>query len=274
MNRNLCTFCFLVLALAALGGCSTQPSAKQSKKAAIPPQKIQGKAQVLEESGTGDASMNGGGRSSVYLWVGDLRYRLFLRTPVEVLHGEQYVAEGFYAQKIIDDIGDPDQGKNGYPLRSSCDRLVKMAWGDVAFDEADALTSTLITKVKRYPARPVFLVRRLRLATADEIAASAEPKKAAAGEKDVPEVEVAAEKENAFLINGPAVQTAPLWEPNANAVRCRVVIDQDGKISELATGAQLCESVAWSQVRYQPPVKAGHPVKVRTEVDVRFEPRK
>jgi hypothetical protein len=32
--------------------------------------------------------------------------------------------------------------------------------------------------------------------------------------------------------------------------------------------------VPWSQFRYQPPVQNGHPVKVSTEVEVRFDPRK
>ena len=99
-------------------------------------------------------------------------------------------------------------------------------------------------------------------------------KDAAAEEKDVPEVSVAADKQRAFLIEGSPVQTAPLWEPAGGTVSCKVTIDPQGKISELESGAQLCETVAWSKFRYQPPVQGGHPVKVRTEVEVRFEPRK
>jgi hypothetical protein len=53
-----------------------------------------------------------------------------------------------------------------------------------------------------------------------------------------------------------------------------VVIGPEGKISEMESGAQLCETVPWSKFRYQPPVQGGHPVKVKTEVEVRFEPRK
>jgi hypothetical protein len=53
-----------------------------------------------------------------------------------------------------------------------------------------------------------------------------------------------------------------------------VVIDPEGKISDLESTTQLCESVTWSQFRYQPPVQGGHPVKVKTEVEMRFEPRK
>jgi hypothetical protein len=45
----------------------------------------------------------------MYLWEGTHRYRLFLRTAVEVVHGSEYTAEGVYAQKAIDEIGDPDQ---------------------------------------------------------------------------------------------------------------------------------------------------------------------
>ena len=276
MNRNTRIFCFLVLTLAALGGCSSEPSAKESKKAVTAPDRIQGKAQVLVESGGAtDAALNAGG-PSVYLWEGARRYRLFLRTAVDITHGSEYVAEGVYAQKAIDEIGDPDQGKNGYPLASSCERVVKMAWSGLSFDVIDAQTSLLRATVKRYPARPVFLVTRIRPVTsAESSAASAEPKKdAAAEDTNIPEVSVAADKQRLLLIEGPTVQPAPLWEPAGGTVSCKVVIDPEGKISELETGAQLCETVPWSQFRYQPPVQGGHPVKVRTEVEVRFEPRK
>lgn len=276
MNRNARIFCFIALTLAALVGCSSQPSTKGSKKAETAPHRIQGKAQVLEEStGTTDAALNAGGMS-VYLWEGATRYRLFLRTATEVVHGNQYIAEGVYAQKAIDEIGDPDQGKNGYPLQSSCERVVKMAWIGQAFDTVEAQAAVLCARVKRYPARPVFLVTRIRPATTTESStASAEPKKDAAVEdKNIREVSVAGDKQRALLLEGSPVQAAPLWEPAGGTVRCKVVIGPDGKISELESTAQLCETVQWSQFRYQPPVQGGHPVKVRTEVEMRFEPRK
>ena len=212
----------------------------------------------------------------MYLVDGLHRYRLFFKTAVQVVHGKEYIAEGVYAQKAIDEIGDPDQGKNGYPLQSSCDRVVKMAWSGLAFDVADGYASALRAKLKRYPARPVFLVTRLQPVTSKENGAdSAEPKKDDEGkEKDIPEVTVPADKQRAFLIESPAVQTAPLWEPAGGTVRCKVVINPEGRVSELETGMQLCETVPWSQFRYQPPVQRGHPVKVKTEVEVRFEPRK
>ena len=272
MNRNASNFCFLVLTLAVLGGCSSEPPSKESKKAL---DKIQGKAQVLvESSGATDAALNAGG-PSVYLWEGTRRYRLFLRTAVDITHGSEYVAEGVYAQKAIDEIGDPDQGKNGYPLQASCEHVVRRAWGALSFDLIDAQTSLLRAWVKRYPARPVFLVTRIRPATsADSSTASAEPKKDAAVEDEkIPEVSVDGDKQRAFLIEGPTVQPAPLWEPAGGSVRCKVVIGSEGKISSLETGTQLCEAVTWSQFRFQHPVKGGHPVKVRTEVEVRFEPR-
>jgi len=276
MNRNARIFCFFVLTLAALGGCSSEPPTKESKKAGTAPDRIQGKAQVLVESaGASDAALNAGG-PSVYLWEGAHRYRLFLRTPVEVVHGSEYTAEGVDAQKAIDGIGDPDQGKNGYPLQSSCERVVRMAWTNLPLDEIDANASVLRARVQRYPARSVFLVTRIRPVTsAESSSASAEPKKdAAVEEKNIPEISVAGDKQRAFLIEGPTVQPAPLWEPAGGTVRCKVIIDPEGKISDLETGAQLCETVPWSQFRYQPPVQGGHPVKVSTEVEVRFEPRK
>ncbi len=146
-----------------------------------------------------------------------------------------------------------------------------MAWSNLAFDVADGQASVLRQIVQRYPARPVFLVTRLL--PVESGAGSEEPKKEAA-EKAIPQVTVAAEKQRALLIDGPAVQPAPLWDPAGGTVRCKVVIDTDGKISELQTGMQLCEAVPWSQFRYQPPVQGGRPVKVLTEVEVRFEPRK
>jgi hypothetical protein len=151
-----------------------------------------------------------------------------------------------------------------------------MAWTGLAFDVTDAHVSVLRARVNRYPARPVFLVTRLTPVPSKEGGdASAEAKKVAeAEEKGIPEVSVAADKQRALLIEGPTVQPAPLWEPAGGTVRCKVVIDKEGRISELETGVQLCEAVPWSQFRYQPPVQGGHPVKVKTEVEVRFEPRK
>jgi hypothetical protein len=271
MDRNQSICCSIVLALAALSGCSSEPSPKQSKKVETAPDKIQGKALVQMASGNAsDAALNAGG-PSVFLVEGMRRYRLFLRTPAEVVDGKEYVAEGVYAQKAIDDIGDPDQGKNGYPLQASCERVVQMAWGNLSMDDPSA--SLVLATVKRYPARPLFLVTRIRPAESTE--SGAEPKKdAAVDDKNVPEVSVAADKQRALLIEGSTVQPAPLWRPEGGTVSCKVVIDSEGKISELATGVQLCESVPWSQFRYKPTLQSGHPVRVTTEVEVRFEPRK
>jgi len=275
MKGNARIFCFLALTIAALSGCSGGPPAKESKKAAVL-DKIQGKAQVMAGSnGAADAALNAGG-PSLYLWEGTQRYRLFLRTAVELIQGERYIAEGIYAQKAIEEIGDPDQGKNGYPLQSSCQKVVTKVWHNLAMDELEADATALRTMVQRYPARPVFLVSRIQLVTSKEgSGASGEAKSGAtAEEKNIPEVSVAEDKQKASLIEGPTVQTAPLWQPAGGTVHCKVLIDQEGKVSELETGMQLCESVPWSQFRYQPLVQKGHPVKVRTEVEVRFEPRK
>lgn len=273
MNRNACICCFLVLTLAGLGGCSSGPAAKESTKTGTAPDRIQGTAQIDLQTTETDVALNAGG-PSVYLWEGMRRYRLFFNTAVEVVPGKEYVAEGVYAQRVIDEIGDPDQGKNGYPLQSSCERVVRMAWPGLAFDVTDGYVSVLRLRVKRHPARPVFLVMRLTPAPPKESGAAESKKGAAAEEKDIPEVSVPADKQRAFLIEGPTVQTAPLWEPEGGTVSCKVIIDPEGKISDLETGMQLCESVPWSKFRYQPPVQGGHPVNVRTEVEVRFEPRK
>jgi hypothetical protein len=267
MTRNTYVLCLFVLTLAGLAGCSSEPPAKQ---AAVVPDKIQGKALVVvNESIASETALNAGG-PSVYLVEGLNRYRLFFNKAYEVQPEQEYIAEGFYAQKAIDAIGDPDQGKNGYPLESSCVRVVKMAWPGLPFDVTDSYSNSLRAKVKRFPARPVFLVTRIEPVT--NAADSAKQKKDnGAGGK---EVSVPADKQRALLVEGSTVLAAPLWEPAGGTASCKVVIDEEGRIAQLDSGAQLCETVPWSRFRYQPTVKGGHPVRVNTEVEVRFDPRK
>ena len=258
----------VLLGLAGLAGCSSEPP----KKAAAPPDKIQGKAQiVVTETSALDASMNAGG-PSVYLVDGLNRYRLFLNKPFDIAAGKDYAAEGVYAQKAIDAMGDPDQGKNGYPLESSCGSVVRTAWPGVALDLADSYANSLRDRVKRFPARPVFLVTKIEPVTGTADAAK-QTDDAGAADKSAPEA-VPLDKQRAQLIDGPTALTAPLWEPSGGTVRCKVVVDGDGKIAELNSGSQLCESVPWSQFHYKPTIKAGHPVRVDTEVEVSFSPRK
>jgi hypothetical protein len=267
MTRNTYVLCLFVLTLAGLAGCSSEPPAKQTS---IVPDKIQGKALVVvNESIASETALNAGG-PSVYLVEGLNRYRLFFNKAYEVQPEQEYIAEGFYAQKAIDAIGDPDQGKNGYPLESSCVRVVKMAWPGLPFDVTDSYSNSLRAKVKRFPARPVFLVTRIEPVT--NAADSAKQKKDnGAGGK---EVSVPADKQRALLVEGSTVLAAPLWEPAGGTASCKVVIDEEGRIAQLDSGAQLCETVPWSRFRYQPTVKGGHPVRVNTEVEVRFDPRK
>jgi len=266
MTRNAYVICFLVLA-AILAGCSSKPSAGAAGKNRPAPDRIQGKSQVvLTETTANDTALNADG-PSVYLIDGLRRYRLFFNKATPVEAGKEYIAEGVLAQKAIDAIGDPDQGKNGYPLQASCDKVIGTTWPGMAFDVTDADSTALCEKVKRFPARPVFLVMKLTEATA-------EAKKPAEAEKEPPEVTVPADKQRALLISGPASLPAPLWAPDGGAVNCKVEIGVDGKIAELNTGAQLCESVDWSQFSYKPTLKAGKPAEVQTEIAVRFDPRK
>jgi hypothetical protein len=264
MKRNTSLFCFLVLTLAGLIGCSSEPAAQ---KAGPAKDKIQGIAQIGTPASASDAALNAGGPSLYLLVDGVRRYRLFVKSPVPVVAGNEYIAEGVNAQKTIDEIGDPDQGKNGYPLLASCKKVVTTAWWGLAFDVTDAHTSALRSTIKRYPARPVFLVTKLT---------PVESKVAAAKKDDAgtPEVTVTAEKQRALLLEGPTVQPAPLWEPTGGTVLCDVIIDKEGKIAELKTGKQLCEATPWPQFRYKPTVQKGQPVRVKTEVEVRFEPHK
>jgi hypothetical protein len=272
MTRKTYIFCCLVLTLAGLAGCSSKPSDKASSHAAAR-DKVQGKAQILlDETSSTDTALNAGG-PSVYLLDGLNRYRLFFNKAFEVQPGQEYVAEGVYAQKAIDAIGDPDQGKNGYPVQSSCLRVVTMAWPGLAMDLTDSYSNSLRVKVNRFPARPVFLVTGIQPVTS--AADSAKQKKdTGARKKEASEVSVPADKQRALLVEGPTVLTAPLWEPAGRTIRCKVVIDEEGKIAELNSGAQLCETVPWSQFRYKPTVKGGHPARVNTEVEVRFDARK
>jgi hypothetical protein len=262
-------FCFLAVTLIGLTGCSSEPPVKQ---AAAPSDKIQGKALVvLSETTALDAALNAGG-PTVYLVDGLNRYRLFFNKPFQVEPNHEYTAEGVYAQKAIDAIGDPAQGKNGYPLESSCSRVVKTAWPGLAFDMTDSYASSLRAKVNRFPARAVFLVTRIQPAT--DADSAKQKKDAGDGEKEKPKVSVSADKQRALLKEGPTVLPAPLWDPAGGTAHCKVLVDEEGKIAELNSGGQLCETVPWSQFRYQPTAKGGHPVEVNTEVDIRFDPRK
>ncbi len=270
MKRNAYLSSFLLLALA---GCSSGPSDKDAKKAGVGTDKIQGKAEIVVAESTGTDSALSAGGPAVYLLEGPRRYRLFLKAPYQVEAGKEYMAEGIYAQKAIDEIGDPDRGKNGYPLQSSCDHVVRMAWPGLAFDVTDAHSGVLCAKVKRFPARAIFLVTKIQPVPAKE-GDAAKSKKDGAGDEEIEAVAVPADKERALLIEGPVVQSAPLWAPDAGTARCKVVIGKDGKILKLETGAQLCEMVPWHQFRFQPTVKGGKSVNVRTEVEVRFDARK
>ena len=167
----------------------------------------------------------------MYLVDGLHRYRLFFKTAFQVDPGKEYIAEGVNAQKAIDEIGDPDQGKNGYPLQSSCDRVVRTAWPELAFDVTDSHatpcapgeTLSRQARISGDAATARYLQgerRRLNLRKTPRL-------------RSIPEVSVAADKQRALLIEGPTVLTAPLWEPAGDTVRCKVVIDQEGKISEL-----------------------------------------
>jgi hypothetical protein len=270
MTRNAHVAFFLFLGLVGLAGCSNEPPAKT---AAVTLDKIHGKALVaLNETAAVDSAMSAGG-PSVYLVDGLDRYRLFLKQAVELNPGQEYTAEGVYAQKAIDAIGDPDQGKNGYPLDSSCSHVVKMAWPGLAFDVTDAYTKSLSAKVRRFPARAVFLVTRIEPVTNSNDAAK-QKKETAAEEKNTTNVAVPAEKQRDLLLAGPTVLPAPLWEPAGGTARCKVVIDEEGTIAQLDSGSQLCETVPWSKFRYKPTVKGGHPISVNTEVEVRFDARK
>jgi hypothetical protein len=271
MKRYVTVASLMILALAVLVGCSSKPAGDAAKKVSIPLQTIQGKIQVLEDQGgSTDSAMNLGG-PSLLLWQGARRYRLFVREAVKVEHGKHYVVEGVDAQKAIEEIGDPDQGKNGYPLQSSCAKVIKAAWPNLAFDAADSQTSVLMARIKRYPARPILLVTKLRPVD-DEAAAAKEDE--SAGEKGAAPVTVPAEKQKALLAEGSTTIPAPLWQPEGGVANCKVAISADGKISALQTGQQLCEAVDWTKFKFQPMLQGGKPVRVESEVAVTFEPRK
>jgi len=273
MNLNKRLLSLLVLAIAALSGCSSTPPAGDAKKTQIPLQKVQGKVRVVLDPG--DQPLNAGG-PALNLWKGKRLYRLFSRRTRTLADDSEYIVEGINAQKAIDEIGDPAQGKQGYPLLSSCQRVVKMAWGNLSFEEIDLKAGILRDRVARYPARTVLLVVKVEPAPpkltnkASETAGS----EGAEDDESTPIVKVAADKQRASLIEGSPVQTAPLWEPAGATVSCKVVISTKGRVAELETGAQLCEAFDWDKLRYQPLEKAGKPVRVATEVEVRFEPRK
>ncbi len=269
MYRRACLPCLVLVTLTVTigAGCSSNSGGAGSETAnqtsAVKFDKVQGKVQIQEQPSSADAAMNAGG-PAVFLWEGVRRYRLFFKSRTEVEPGKKYAAEGIWAQRLIDEIGDPDQGKNGYPLQSSCEKVVKTIWPGLAFDVTDGHVSALRSAIKRYPARPVFLVSKLT------------PVEGAAADKqeDLPEVNVPAAKQKELMKAGSVTLPAPMWSPEGGSATCKVLIGKDGRIAELRTGAQLCEAVQWSQFAYQPPVRNGKPVTVATEVEVRFEPKK
>jgi hypothetical protein len=274
MNQNTRSFSFLVLALAVLGGCSSEPSASDAKKKETPLLRVQGKVRTVPDmSGSGDGSLNAGG-PALNLWKGKRLYRLFSRRGLELVDDTEYVVEGVLAQKVIEEIGDPANGKQGYPLLSSCQRVVKMAWGSLSFEEVDLKAGILRARVGRYPARNVLLIVKIQPVPKDSGKGSAATGDAAEDDESIPAVTVAADKQSASLLEGSLVQQAPLWDPAGATASCKVIIDTNGKIAELETGAQLCEAFDWDKLRYQPLVKGGKPVRVKTEVALRFEPRK
>jgi hypothetical protein len=266
-------FSILVLAIATLGGCSSKPPAGAAKKSEIPLRKIQGKVRVNppDQTAGGDRVLNADG-DSLYLWEGKRLYRLFSRKGLTLKDGAEYVVEGIVAQTAIDEIGDPAQGKQGYPLLSSCERVVKMAWSGMSFEEVDMKAGMLRARAGRYPARKILLVVRIQ-----PVPGKDGGKKAADSEDedaDLPSAAVAADKQKASLLEGSVVQPAPLWDSAGAKVPCKVIIGTDGKIAKLETGAQLCEAFDWDKLRYEPLVKGGKPVRVKTEVELTYEPRK
>ena len=266
MNRKPCLTWSLVLAVAALGACSSEKPAKDAAQTGVVMHRVKGKLQAAPGSTGADTALNAGGKS-IFIRSGLQQYRLFLKSAVEITPDMEYEAEGIYAQKAIDEIGDPDQGKQGYPLAASCKRVIRMAWGNnISMDVADGHASLLRTQINRRPARPIFLVTKLT-----PVADGSGKQEV---EKDLPSVTVPAAKQSALRLEGATVQPAPLWAPEGGVVHCKVVIDEKGKIAGLDTGVQLCEAVPWGEFRYTPLVQGGKPVRAQTEVEVRFEPRK
>ena len=87
MNRNARIFSLLVLTLAALGGCSSKPSASEATKPEIPLQKVEGKVRVVpDQTASGDGSLNAGG-PSLYLWKGKRFSRLFSKKGLTLVDG-------------------------------------------------------------------------------------------------------------------------------------------------------------------------------------------
>lgn len=253
----------VVLAVAGLGGCGGEKSSKELKQTTVALHHIKGKMLTMPAANASDAGLSAGG-DSLFLIDGVRRYRLFVKAPVDVTADAMYEAEGVWAQKAIDEIGDPNGGKKGYPLAASCQRVIRMAWSGLPIDATDGHASMLRTVVNRYPARPVFLVTKL---TAVEGGKSEE-------EKELPEISVPAEKQKAMLVSGPGVQPAPLWAAEGGTAVCKVIIDEKGNVAELETGKQLCEAAPWEEFHYKPPVQGGKPVRVKTEVEVKFEAKK
>ena len=85
MKRNAGSFCLLILALAGLGGCSSQPPAKESKKAAL--DKIQGKAAREALRRDARAAQDAASLSGLIYPQRHLQERLYSILPFLAKHG-------------------------------------------------------------------------------------------------------------------------------------------------------------------------------------------
>jgi len=267
MNSKPMLSMLAAVAVGALIGCGGDKKAASEKSAARVLHQITGKLETSQATTGADSALNAGG-DSLFIRNGVKRYRLFVKSPVDVAPGEIYKVEGVDAQKAIEEIGDPDKGKNGYPLASSCQRVIRMAWGSQSIDLADGQASVLRSQVNRYPARTIFLVTKITPVPSEEKKAAEED------EKELPAISVTEEKQAAVKIAGPATQPAPFWAPEGGTAKCKVIVNEKGSVAELETGAQLCEAVPWGEFKYPPPAQGGKPVRVKTVVTVQFEPRK
>lgn len=109
MDRKVHIVCFSIVmtAFAALSGCSSTPPAGEAKKAAPD---IQGPGQAANHGYRHRRERFRSQRRgpSVFIWEGMQQYRLFSKRTANVVDGEHYIVEGIHAQKMIDEIGDPN----------------------------------------------------------------------------------------------------------------------------------------------------------------------
>ena len=140
MNCNARIFCFLVLTFAALGGCSSGPSAKECQESRRPPGQNPGESPSSGGIGRGSGCRSERGWTfRVPLGRRCIATACSLRTPVEIVHGKRVYCRGRLRAKGHRRDWRSRPGQERLSARNQAASVSsRMAWSDLSFDAFDA----------------------------------------------------------------------------------------------------------------------------------------